>query len=143
MSKQKLLKDAQSTHDKASALVDDLRSKIAEKAAQLEEEEDMLDSPGECRQDVMTLKVELEQEHKILQNELATYSENDPTELENKKEQARMSFKEADEYSDGINEMESWLLKLSGPEAKASLHQSYGEEYDEEEGGLRELTLNL
>lgn len=142
--KQKLLKDAQSAHDKADALVQDLRNKITEKATQLEEEEDMLDTPGESREDVMTAKADLEKELKELQKELATYSDSDPTEVERKKEEARMWYKEADGYSDSIDSMESWFKKQGMDEAVAALKQMlYGDEYDEEEGALRDLVLNI
>lgn len=144
ISKQKLLNDAQSAHDKATALVQDLRSKIAEKASQLEEEEDMLDNPGESREDLLSVKVEIESELKALQKELATYSDNDPTELERKKEQAKALYKEVDECSDNIYSMEGWVRKQLGDDAVADLHRNvYGEEYEEDAGGLRELVPDL
>lgn len=143
--KQKLLNEAQSTHDKANALVQDLRSKIAEKAIKLEEEEeDMLDHPGESREDVMAAKAEMEKELKELQRELATYSDSDPTEVERKKEEARMWFKEADECSDQISSIENWFKKEYNDEAVAMLKKTlYGDEYEEDEGGLRDLALDL
>lgn len=145
ISKQKLLNDAQAAHDKANAVVQDLRSKIAEKAAKLEEEEEeMLDNPGESREDVMTVKIEAEKELKTLQAELATFSENDPTELENKKNEAKVYYKEADECSDQIYSLETWVKDNSSAEAVSELRKLiYGDEYDEEAGGLRDLVLSL
>lgn len=144
ISKQKLLKDAQSGYDKANALVQDLRNKIAEKAAQLEEEEDILDNPGESREEVMTVKLEVEKELKDLMKELATYSENDPTELENKKKQVNVWYEEANECSEDIQSMEGWLKDLTAGEGLEQLKKDlYGKEYDEEEGGLRDLVLSI
>lgn len=120
----------------------DLRSKIAEKASQLEEEEDMLDNSGESREDVMSAKIEAEKELQVLQKELATYSENDPTELERKKNEAKLFLKEAEEYTDQICSMEGWLQKQSvGEEEKIAnfLKDLYADEYEENDGGLRDL----
>lgn len=143
IAKQKLLDDAQSVHDKAAAAVQELRDKLAEKALKLEEEEDMLDNGAETREDVMAVKVELEKELRALGNQLATYSENDPTELERKKEEIKSLSKDVEEYSDNIYSMEGWVKKEYGDEAVVELHKAiYGDEYDEDAGGLRELAFD-
>ncbi|CZT18154.1 related to MND1 Mnd1/Hop2 complex promote meiotic chromosome pairing and DSB repair [Ramularia collo-cygni] len=144
ISKQKLLDEAQSLHNKVDVLVQDLRSKIIEKATQLEEEEEMLDNPGESRAEVVAAKAELEKELKDLQKELATYSESDPTEVERKKVEAKVWYKEADECSDQINSIEDWYKKQGHHDMVKELQKGlYGDEYDEEEGGLRDLVFTI
>jgi hypothetical protein len=138
--KQKILEDVQSAHDKAFAVVQDLNQTLVDKAAQREEEENMLDNGGESREQVMATKTGLESELKQLQKELAAYRDNDPTELERKQKETKSFLANVEQYTDEIYSMENWFGKMAGDEMVKGLRQMlYGDEYDEEEGGLREL----
>jgi chromosome segregation ATPase len=138
--KKKMLEDAQSAHDKAFTVVQDLKQNLADKAAQREEEEDMLDSGGDSREDVIATKAGLEAELKKLQKELAAYRDSDPTELERKQNETKKLLADAEQYTDEIYSLEGWFSKMAGDETVKGLKlMLYGDEYDEEEGGLREL----
>jgi len=139
--RQKALDEAQATHDKAASVVSDLREKLGEAEAQRADEENMLDGNGESREELVTAKAVLESELKALRKDLAAYSDNDPTELERKRKDIPKYKLEAEQYTDEIYSMEGWFKdKGQGDEAIAALRMSlYGDEYDEEEGILREL----
>ena len=137
----KTLVEAQSAHDRASAVINDLKQKVAEARAQREDEEDMLDNGAESREELMTAKSELENEVKVLQKQVAAYSDNDPTELERKVNEIAQLKNDAEQYTDDIDSMESWFKKMGqDKEAIKALRMSlYGDELDEEEGILKEL----
>lgn len=102
----------------------------------------MLDSGAESREELMSTKLELEAEMKDLSRELAAYSDDDLTELERKKREIASFRAEASEYTDQIEAMDGWFKNmLSGnDEALQGFRLTmYGDEYDEEEGGLQEL----
>jgi len=138
----KALEDARAALDKANAVNEDLKTKIAEAQANLAEEEDMLDGIGESREDVMAMKNELDAELNILRKELASYSHNDPTEHEKKVKEIEGFKKEAEQYTDEIYSMESWFKNVLGmgeDDLKGLRAQFYGSELDEEDGNLKEL----
>ena len=87
------------------------------------------------------MKKLLENESEAIRRELATYSDNDPTELEKKAKEAAEWKTVTEEYTDDIYSMEGWLKdKMRGGEAlDAMLQETYGKEYDEEVRGLKEL----
>lgn len=121
---------------------EELKQKLAEAQAARVDEEDMLDSGGESREDLMTAKAELEAEMKMLSSELAAYSNDDPTELERKSGEANALKAEAEEYTDQIQSMSGWFKEMlaGDDEALEAFRQTfYGDEYDEEDGDLREL----
>jgi hypothetical protein len=77
-----------------------------------------------------------------LRNELAAYSEQDPVEVEKKAAETQKARHDANNFTDQIYSMESWIKKQgSGSPADLVLtfKMLYGDEYDEEEYGLREL----
>jgi len=85
----------------------------------------------------------LTKELEKLRTELAAYSEQDPVEVEKKAAETQKARKDADKFTDHIYSMESWIKsQYSGdPELIANImRQLYGDEFDEEEGGLRELS---
>ena len=139
--REKALEDAQSAHDKAAAVTDDLKQKLAEAQTQGEDEEDMLDNGAESREDLMAGKADLEAEIKGLQKQLFAYSANDPTEIERKKNEAGQYKIEAEQYTDDIYLMEGWFKKMGHDEEvlKGLRMMLYGDELDEEEGILKEL----
>lgn len=101
----------------------------------------MLDEGGETREDLLSMKKMLEAETEALRRELATYSENDPVELERKVGEAASWKAATEELTDDIYSMEGWLKdQLGGGEGfTAMLQETYGKDFDEEVGGLKEL----
>lgn len=101
----------------------------------------MLDNGGDRREDLEAAKADLTAEIKALATELAAYSDNDPTELERKRVEVQGLRTEAEQYTDEIESMEGWI-KAQGQDSEGmkGMRQSlYGDEYDEEEGVLKEL----
>ncbi|KAK4542113.1 hypothetical protein LTR36_007144 [Oleoguttula mirabilis] len=139
--RQKALEDAQTAYHKADAVNEDLKQKLAEAQAQRADEEDMLDSGGESRDDLTATRAEMNAEVKLLQKELAAYSDDDPTELERKKKESQTLSVEAEQYSDEILSMEGWFKNIiPDEEGMMMLRMSmYGDEFDAEEGALKEL----
>jgi DNA repair exonuclease SbcCD ATPase subunit len=138
---QKALEGAQSAYEKALATDNELKTKIAEGEAQRKEDEEMLDESGETREELLGSKRLLESELEVLRRELATYSANDPAELEKKGKEA-VEWKAATELcTDDIYSMESWLKETTGggDGLVAMLRETYGNEWDEEANGLKEL----
>jgi len=138
---QKSLEGAQSAYEKALATDNELKAKIAEGEAQRKEDEEMLDESGETSEQMLGSKRLLEGEIEGLRRELATYSENDPTELERKGREA-VEWKAAAELcTDDVYSMEGWLKDTTGggEAVTALLKDTYGAEWDEEAGGLKEL----
>jgi hypothetical protein len=77
-----------------------------------------------------------------LRTELATYSEHDPVEMEKKAEETKQARIDAEKFTDHICSMEGWLKEnlCSDRDALLQFQMSlYGDEFDEEERGLREL----
>lgn len=102
----------------------------------------MLDIGAESREELTANKTELEAEIKVLQKQLAAYSDTDPTELERKKKDIERFKAEAEQWTDDIYTIERWFKKMvQDDEALKGLRMSmYGDELDEEEGILKELT---
>lgn len=141
ISRQKALEVAQTAYDKALETDTELKSKLAEAEAQRRGDDEMLNEGGETREDLLGLKKSLEAETEAIRRELATYSDNDPTELERKAKEAEEWKTTTEEFTDDIYSMEGWLKnQLGGGEGLAAmLQETYGMEYDEEARGLREL----
>lgn len=101
----------------------------------------MLEEGDETREELLGMKKTLETEAETLRRELATYSDNDPTELERKTKDAAEWKVTAEEFTDDIYSMEGWLKdKMGRGEAlDAILQETYGKEYDDEVRGLKEL----
>lgn len=139
--RQKALEDAQAAYNKADAVNEDLKQKLAEAQAQRADEEDMLDDGGESREELTATKVELESEVKLLRKELAAYSDDDPTELERKKKETQGFKADAEQYSEEIYSMEGWFKNAGTDEESMNMLRMsmYGDEFDAEEGGLKEL----
>jgi hypothetical protein len=77
-----------------------------------------------------------------LRVELATYSEHDPVEMEKRAEETTQARVDAERFTDHISSMEGWLKdNLCGDRDAFFQFQKnlYGDEFDEEERGLREL----
>ena len=141
IARQKALEVAQSAYDKALATDTELKSKLAEAEAQRNVDDERLDEGGETREDLLGTKKMLEVETEALRRELATYSDNDPVELEKKANEVAGWKVETENFTDDIYSMEGWLKdQLGGGEGfTAMLQETYGKDFDEEVGGLKEL----
>lgn len=139
--RQRALDDAEAGHQKATATNEDLRAKVAEAAAQREEEDEMLDQGGESREELTAKKSNLDAELKALRRELAAYSDNDPTELERKVDETAVLKTQTEAYSDDILNMEQWFRNqgLESEQLAALFEELYGKEFDAETCSLREL----
>jgi chromosome segregation ATPase len=135
------LAEAQSAHEKAATVINDLKAKLAEAQAQREDEADTVENGGKSREQLLASKAELDKEVKGLQKELAAYSDTDPTELERKKKGIEVFKGEAEQFTDEIYAMEGWFKKMGLDEAamKNLRMMLYGDEVDEKEGVLKEL----
>lgn len=96
---------------------------------------------GGDRKALITKHAELTKEVEKLRTELAAYSEFDPIELDKKIEDTRRSRVAADKFTEHIYCMEGWLKeRVPDRESQlAALSDLYGDEWDDEDGGLREL----
>lgn len=96
---------------------------------------------GGDRKALITKHEELTKEVEKLRTELAAYSEFDPVELDKKIKDTRRSRAAADRFTEHIYCMESWLKdRITDRESQVVvLKDLYGDEWDEEDGGLREL----
>jgi hypothetical protein len=85
---------------------------------------------------------DLTKELEALRQELAAYSEQDPVEVEKKRNETQLFRNNVEKYTDQILSMEGWLKEHMGgdPESFSQMKRMlYEDEFDEEEGGLREL----
>lgn len=88
------------------------------------------------KHDALTKKLEQ------LRHEVASYGEQDPLEVDKRKHEAQQYQAQVDHYTDHILSMEGWLRERLGGDAEQMRQTKrilYGDEFDEEEGGLREL----
>lgn len=78
-----------------------------------------------------------------LRTQLAAYSERDPVELDKKATETRQAHLDADKFTDQIFAMQGWFKQHLGCGEGGGfldmLKMLYGDEYDDEEQGLREL----
>jgi chromosome segregation ATPase len=142
--RQKALDDAQVAHDKISSIITDLKAQLVEIRAQRVDEEDMLDTASESRADLVSAKAILEEEVAALTTELAAYNDSDPIELERKKAEVAGFKSEAEQATDDICSLEGWYRVTScmdNETMRGFRMQNYGDEFDEQEGFLRELDL--
>lgn len=101
----------------------------------------MLTSAGCDRKTLVTRHEELSEEVEKLRTELAAYSEYDPVELDKKIEDTRRSRAAADKFTEHIHCMEGWLKeRVPDREGQVGVFKElYGDEWDDEDGGLREF----
>jgi hypothetical protein len=94
------------------------------------------------RKALITKHADLSKELEQLRQELGAYSEQDPVEVEKKSSETQRFRNDVEKYTDQILSMEGWLKGQIGgdPEQMSNFkREHYGDEYDEEEGSLREL----
>ncbi|KAF2281009.1 meiotic nuclear division protein 1 [Westerdykella ornata] len=136
------LEKAQDEYNKASAIAADLQAKVDEAGAAREEDSEFPAGTGGDRKTLITRHAELTKELEVLRKELAAYSEHDPVEMERKSLETRKFRDDAEKYTDHILSMEGWLKEQMGGDREQManiMRECYGDEFDEEEGGLREL----
>ncbi|OSS55160.1 hypothetical protein B5807_01733 [Epicoccum nigrum] len=139
--KEKVLAEAQDNYDKASATAVELQTKVDKAGAARAEDEGLLAETGGDRKALARKHDELNHQVEELRKELATYSEYDPIELDKKIEDTRRLQEAAERFTEHIYCMESWLKErvLDRESQVCILKDYYGEEWDDEDGGLREL----
>ncbi|KAF2474819.1 meiotic nuclear division protein 1, partial [Lindgomyces ingoldianus] len=140
--KETALEKAQDEYNKASATVTELQAKVDEAGAAREDDEDMLLGTGGDRKTLITKRADLTKELENLRMELAAYSEQDPVEMDRMNAETQQFKNDAEKWTDQILSMEGWLKGQTGgdKEQMSSIMRTYyGDEFDEEEGGLREL----
>ena len=141
--KETALAKAEAEKAKAEAVVADLQQKVEEAAAEREEDEDeMLMDAGNDRGSMMQLHGELGKSLHTLRTELASYSENDPVEVERRKARVLEEKARVDMLTDAICSMEGWFKQQIGGDKgqfMAMKQMWYGDEFDEEAGGLRDI----
>lgn len=123
-------------------MVDELKEKLTEAEAQRKRDDEMLEDGGETRDELLGAKKLLELELEAVRRELASYSDNDPAELERKAREAAEWKVAAEECTDDIYSMEGWLKDAVGGDGEqlaAMLESTYDKEYDVEGKTLREL----
>lgn len=138
--KEALLEKAQQEHAKALATVAELEAKIDEAGMARADDQDML--MGSDRKALVAQHAQLTREVDVLRGQMATYSDQDPVEMDKVKQETLQYRNEAESLTDKILSMEAWLKdKVAGDreQVAAMLKMYYGDEYDEEEGCLREL----
>jgi hypothetical protein len=135
------LAKAQEEYDKANTTVSELQAKVDQASAAQAEDEGLLAGTGGDRRALVTKHEELLKEAEKLRAELAAYSEFDPVELDKKMEDTRRSRAAAEKFTEHIYCMERWV-KERIPDRESQvvvLMDLYGDEWDEEDGGLGEL----
>ncbi|OCK82465.1 meiotic nuclear division protein 1 [Lepidopterella palustris CBS 459.81] len=136
------LAKAREEHDKAVMMVEELQMKVDEAGAARAEDEDMLLGPGNDRKSLTTKHTELLRELDALRLELAGYSENDPAEVDKKKQETEQYKRDAEKWTEQIQSMEGWFRQqTAGDKGQMAniMRMCYGDQFDEEEECLREL----
>lgn len=97
---------------------------------------------GEDRKTLIIKHSDLTKELEGLRLELSAYSEQDPVEIEKKYREAAQYRSDTEKWTDKIMSMEGWLKEQTGGDKEAMsalMRMCYGDDFDEEEGGLREV----
>ncbi|KAF2737860.1 hypothetical protein EJ04DRAFT_532810 [Polyplosphaeria fusca] len=142
--KEAALEKVQEEHDKANSIVAELQAKVDEAGAAREEDEEMLMGSKQDRKSLTTKHADLMRELDGLRKELAAYSGQDPAEMEKKQQETAQFRNDIEAWTDHIMSMEGWFReRTSGDKESMSglMRMCYGDDYDEEEGGLRSSQL--
>ena len=124
------------------AVVGALRGEVEELERRRRREEDGGIGDGCEREALVERQAALNVELEGLRAELAAYSEHDPGELEKRKGLVLQKRIEAEAATEKILCIEAWFKKQVGGDKSLLLTMKqmwYGEEFDEEDLGLREL----
>ena len=140
--KEEMLQKVLDERDKISSAVAELQHKVDEANAEREAEENSTHDDGYDRTTLNIQKSTLQKELEAMRAELSGYSETDPFEVERRRENVAQSSRCVDQLSDQIIAIECWI-KANACDDKEQFQLMkrnwYGVDYDEEEGGLKEL----
>ena len=143
LKKEDLLNKAQAERAKANATLERLRSKIEEAQLATEGEDDGQVMECEGDRKILTARQSmLAKELQLLRTVLAAHSENDPVEMEKRKELVRKRRAEAEKWTEQIQTMENWIRKNAAVDKEQFLLMKqnwYGDEFDDDAGCLREI----
>ncbi|KAL9086001.1 MAG: hypothetical protein Q9159_004394 [Coniocarpon cinnabarinum] len=134
--KQQLVEKAAHERDKLLLAVEDVQTKLDE-ATQARQTDD-----GGQRDEALAKHAHLTEANQALQVELAKHADADPAVAARRQKDVAALRNEAELYTDQILEMEQYLrddLQMDGEGLMMLKQELYGEEYDGEEEGLREL----
>jgi predicted RNase H-like nuclease (RuvC/YqgF family) len=133
-----ILDQAQEDFDKLSAEIQECETEFQAKKAEMM----ALDEDAEERKSAEEKVEKLANKAKALTEELKRYADDDPVEMERKKKSIWVLKKEVERHTEHIEGMEGWMRKNMGMDRESLRHmkmQFYGDEYDQEEQGLRQL----
>jgi hypothetical protein len=141
--KEETLGRVQAECERAIAGVKELTKLLKEAEKERAEDDDMMvDGEGTGRKELLNKNEQLKHQTEVLQTELSSYSENDPVEVDRQKERIAVLQKDAEKYSDQIQDMESWIRSNMGADRNTMLEMQrawYGDQFDEEQQSLREI----
>jgi len=120
-----------------------LQAKLKEALQAQADVEGMLDDTEMDRQTTMELQTKLASEVKELQKEVDLYRDMDPAVLEEKRRELRRVKDMCETVTDNIYAMEGEVKKVlyGRKEQQEQFKIWYGEEWSEDDGGLRELPV--
>lgn len=139
--KEAVLGKVKEERERAGRAVEELKRKVEDAQREREEDGDML-MEGEGREGLQATLKELTGEIEGLRCELSGYSENDPVEVERKRQRMGKCRGEAEKWTEQIQSMEGWFKDQVGGDREqlTGLKRNfYGDEFDDEEQGLKEL----
>nr|POE54136.1 e3 ubiquitin-protein ligase hel2 [Quercus suber] len=136
--REKALAEASESHDKATAAVKELKQRLADIRSKREDEKDVFGNGGDNREDLDASRLKLQKNIQALATELVTYKDNDPTELESKKRQIQEFKAEAEQHTDEIEAIESYIMEQGTDSLtmKEMREEWYGNQYDPDEAQL-------
>ncbi|KAL6708661.1 hypothetical protein ACN47E_002357 [Coniothyrium glycines] len=142
--KEATLSTAREEHAKISTIVLELQAKANDARMARTEDKDLLIETGGGRETLSAKHGHLTSEIEKLRTELIAYSEQDSVSIEKKTAATQQLVLDAEKHTDQILHMEGWLKQRLGGVGNEDttmtiLKSFYGDEFDEEEQGLREL----
>jgi len=133
-----ILEKLQEEKTKVDAAVEELESRVEEASAARDDDGD---NHGDDRKGLVEMHAALLNEVQMLRAELATYSDNDPTEVVRKRDEVEGWKVKAGRWTDNIFILEAYLREVTGNDKEQIENiraMFYGGEYVEGEG-LKEL----
>lgn len=135
------LDKATADHRKVTSELETLQAKLKEALQAQADDEGMLDNTEMDRQTTMELQSKLTSEVKELQKEVDLYRDMDPAVLEEKRKELRRVKDMYEVVTDNIYAMDAEIKKViyGRKEQQEYFKNLYGDEWSEDDGGLREL----
>jgi len=137
------LDKATEEHRKVTLDIETLQAKLKEALQAQSDDESMLDDTEMDRQTAMELQSKLTNEVKELQKEVDLYRDLDPAVLQERKREVRRTKDKLETVTDNICAMETEIKKViyGRKEQQEQFKNWYGDEWSEDDGGLRELPI--